>query len=166
MISFKAAPLWVTDLKDAQVLAVPAIDETVLKQVFLGVEYRGIKAHEKTQLTLERSDHEFARPPTDLPALLRTADQLLVVARQDAGEHGHLQYCACGTRFAFPFNQQHNVSVRCQRCGATLEADPHRSQQMVASDAAREQTNGVRTGLASFFREAMARGFTVYAVNV
>lgn len=127
------------------------------------VEYRGFKALERASELLETSDPAvFARSPNDLPALLRTADQLVTMARMDLGERAQVWRCTCGTRYAVPVSLVRPVSLRCDRCGNTVEMDPARSLgESTDPDPEHMRINATRTALSEFFREAMARGWPV-----
>jgi hypothetical protein len=163
MIQFRAAPMWISDLNDAQVVTLPQVAQELLRKVLMGVEYRGQTAHAKVMATLREPGSILAKPPNDLPALLRTADQLLMMARQASGEGVHIQYCSCGTRFSFPPNQQHNVLIRCHSCQRPLDAELLKYPQPLSNDPHREQINGIRISLSTFLRDAMAQSLTVYA---
>jgi hypothetical protein len=104
----------------------------------------------------------FAQPPNDLPALLRLADHLEVLAKDESGERALVWKCECGTRYAVPVSLVRPVSIRCERCGRAVE--------LVASQSLGEEAlldpfqgivNSCRRLLAEFFREAMARGWPV-----
>ncbi|MFZ5444997.1 MAG: hypothetical protein ACOZQL_33715 [Myxococcota bacterium] len=140
-------------------LAEPALIGPALE----AIEYRGYKAWERAQeLVAAESPAVFARAPNDLPALLRTADQLLTLARVDAGERAQLWRCACGARYAVPVALMRPESLRCERCGATIELDPARSiGESSLTSPKKLSVNLARTALSDFFREAMARGWPV-----
>lgn len=143
----------------------PASEVTsgMLERVLSGVEYRGYKTFERARDVLgSQAAVVFAQPPTDLPALLRTADQLLTVSHQEAGERAKVWRCECGTRYAIPTSLMRPVSIRCERCGRTLELDPNRSDgESVLIDSVQADINAARESLSIFFREAMARGWPV-----
>jgi hypothetical protein len=104
----------------------------------------------------------FARPPGDLPALLRLADQLESLARQQAGERAIVWVCECGTRYAVPVALARPVSIQCERCGRPVDLIVSRSigeEQLL--DPLPAAINARRHKLAAFFREAMARGWPV-----
>lgn len=105
----------------------------------------------------------FAQPPQDLPALLRTADQLDRLASQEAGERALVWRCTqCGTRYAVPVSLVRNVAIRCERCGETVELHANRSLgEESLLDPFVGEVNRARQSLAVFFREAMARGWPV-----
>ncbi len=104
----------------------------------------------------------FAQSPQDLPALLRLADQLETLAKQESGERALVWACECGTRYAVPISLARPVSIRCERCGRPVELAPPRSlgeEQLL--DPLQSAVNVRRQKLAAFFREAMARGWPV-----
>jgi hypothetical protein len=138
--------------------------EAPLERVLSTVEYRGESALDRARRLAEdpRGYAVYARPPNDLPALLRTADQLLLFARREAGERALVWRCECGTRFAVPAALIRPVTIRCEHCGRTVDLDPARSAGesfLAAPELA--QVNASRQALADFFREAMARGWPV-----
>ncbi len=135
----------------------------LLERAFAGVEYRGYKTLNRARDLLGSKPFAvFAQPPTDLPALLRTADQLLTVATQEAGELAKVWRCDCGTRYAVPTSLMRPVSIRCEHCGRTLELDPLRSDgESLLIDAVQADINAARESMSIFFREAMARGWPV-----
>ncbi len=141
--------------------AEPAAD--MLERAFAGVEYRGYKTLQRARELLgAKSTAVFAQPPTDLPALLRTADQLLTISRQEEGERAKVWRCECGTRYAVPTSLMRPVSIKCERCARVLELDPTRSDgESLLIDAVQADINAARESLSVFFREAMARGWPV-----
>lgn len=141
----------------------PALAEPGLVRAALErIEYRGDKALERAeQLVASGSPAVYARSPNDLPALLRTADQLLTLARVDAGEQTQVWRCTCGSRYAVPVSLVRPVSLRCERCGNTIELDPGHADESSVSDPVKARVNAARHALADFFREAMARGWPV-----
>lgn len=134
-----------------------------LKAALARVEYRGFKALERASELLEQNEPAvFARSPNDLPALLRTADQLVTMARMHAGERAQVWRCSCGARYAVPVSLVRPVSLRCDRCGNTVEMDAaHALSESTDPDPEHMRINATRTALAEFFREAMARGWPV-----
>lgn len=166
---FYSVPAWaLVDAKEKKTepyeeLVPATIDDAAVPEALSGVEYRGYKAFERAkELTSERSPAVYARAPNDLPALLRTADQLVTMARVDAGERAQLWRCTCGTRYAVPVALVRPVSLRCERCGETVELDPARAEgEENITDARKASVNAVRHSLSAFFREAMARGWPV-----
>jgi hypothetical protein len=168
---FYALPAWQLEGQAAHLEGKP--DEVELSPVdaelsvqssaLEGIEYRGEKAGERVnELLAGGSPAVFARSPNDLAALLRTADQLLMVAKVDAGEKAQLWRCTCGTRYAVPVALVRPVSLRCERCGNTVELDPTRSLgESSITDTRTAQVNSTRVALSEFFREAMARSWPV-----
>lgn len=105
----------------------------------------------------------FARSPQDLPALLRLADLLEKFAREKAGEQALVWQCECGTRYAVPVALVRQVSIRCERCSRPVDLSPGRAiAEESLIDPVQGAVNAARKGLASFFREAMARGWPVW----
>ncbi|MFO0600093.1 MAG: hypothetical protein U0228_32590 [Myxococcaceae bacterium] len=144
------------------------VDSADLEAALERVEYRGAPAWQRAvDLTKDAATAVYARSPNDLPALLRTADQLLTVARVAAGERAQVWRCTCGAPVAVPVSLVRPVSVRCERCGNTLELDPSRSEgQAQLADPKVQAANTARQALAAFFREAMARGWPVLVSRV
>ncbi len=104
----------------------------------------------------------FARPPQDLPALLRLADQLDSLAGAEAGERALVWRCECGTRYAVPVGLVREVSIKCERCSRPVELRPtHSLGEEWLLDPAQGAVNTCRKALAEFFRESMARGWPV-----
>lgn len=139
-----------------------------LQAALARVEYRGFKAHDRAlELLAAKSPAVFASSPNDLPALLRTADQLLTIAKMDAGERAQVWRCSCGTPYAVPVALVRPVSLRCDRCGNTVEMDPSRaSGEQQLADPKTTTINATRLALSTFFREAMARGWPVLVAKV
>lgn len=127
------------------------------------IEYRDTPALDRAQrLLTQENPAVYARSPNDLPALLRAADQLLAAAHRDAGERAQLWRCTCGTRYAVPVSLMRPLSLKCERCGSTVELDPDRSVgESRIADPKQASLNTVRVALSEFFREAMARGWPV-----
>ncbi|MDP1828617.1 MAG: hypothetical protein Q8L48_35450 [Archangium sp.] len=142
---------------------VPTSDPAFLEAALARVEYRGFKARERAlDLLSAKSPAVFASSPNDLPALLRTADQLLTIAKMDAGERAQVWRCHCGTPYAVPVGLVRPVSLSCERCGEVVELDPNQSLgETFAADARTATVNAARLALSEFFREAMARGWPV-----
>lgn len=174
MFRFYAVPAWqLLDEKVAKAMGATTAPEEALRPVaaepelieaaLAQVEYRGFKARERALELLSRSNPAvFASSPNDLPALLRTADQLLMIAKMDAGERAEVWRCQCGTRYAVPVALVRPVSLLCERCGHTVELDPvHSLGETSVADPRTASVNSARTGLSEFFREAMARGWPV-----
>jgi len=104
----------------------------------------------------------FARPPHDLPALLRLADQLEALATERQGERAMVWKCECGTRYAVPVTLFRPVTIRCERCGRPVELSSGRSVgEDSLLDPGEDSANRCRKELARFFRDAMARGWPV-----
>lgn len=179
MYRFHAVPRWVlardpkdkrapvpqpTDRLDPDVPAMPDAVEKGLART----EYRGAYALEHVAALLQGSKGPvvFASPPNDLPALLRTADQLLTLARQDAGEKAHVWRCDCGTHYAVPVALIRPVAIRCERCGRTVDFEIGKSiGEQNLQEMAQSHVNAYRRGLSEFFREAMARNWPVLVTN-
>ncbi len=92
-ISFYSVPAWaLVEGKDntAERLLPQRYDDNVAQQALKDIEYRGYKAWDRAvQLTEHQTPAVYAKSPADLPALLRTADQLIVRVRVDAGDEHH-----------------------------------------------------------------------------
>lgn len=164
MIRFFAAPPWELGKPTAETLEPQNIEAELVTEAFAHAEYRGERPIEKAKRVLlePKGPYIYAQPPKDLPALLRLADQLIMLARQDAGERAKVWRCECGTRYAVPVALLRPVSIKCERCGRTLELDLTASlgdDQLVEPFQGR--VNATRKGLSDFFREAMARGWPV-----
>lgn len=174
MFRFYAVPAWhLLDEKAVKAMAAVTAPEEALGPINVPpemmeaalsqVEYRGDKARDRAyELLAAKSPAVFASSPNDLPALLRTADQLIMIAKMDGGERAQLWRCQCGTGYAVPVALVRPVSLLCERCGRTVELDP--SNALGEGSAADEQTlsvNAARRALSDFFREAMARGWPV-----
>lgn len=152
----------------------PPIREAVEKALS-GAQFRDMRARDRLKSLLE-SDHAdrrgkghpagvaiFARPPDDLPALLRLADQLDSLAQTDVGERALVWKCLeCGTRYAVPVALVRRVQIPCERCGKLVSLAPeHSLGEEGLLDPFRTEVNKTRRELAGFFREAMARGWPV-----
>src|SRR4051812_1261662 len=109
----------------------------------------------------------FAQPPTDLPALLRMADQLETLARSQEGERALVWKGAeCATRYAAPVAPVRQVSILCERCQKPVDLHTGKSVgEESLLDPFQGSVNEVRRELAGFFREAMARGWPVLVSN-
>ncbi|MGO8970331.1 MAG: hypothetical protein ACLQDQ_12255 [Myxococcaceae bacterium] len=107
----------------------------------------------------------LARPPGDLPALLRTADQLESMAVDTDGERALVWKCeTCGTRYAVPVALARDVAIHCERCGQPVQLLRTRSLgEQSLMDPHHSAVNVARRALAAFFRESMARGWPVLA---
>lgn len=174
MFRFYAVPAWqLLDEKTAQAMGAvttveealkpTAVDPELMEAALAQVEYRGYQARERAlELLGGANPAVFASSPNDLPALLRTADQLLTIAKMDAGERAQLWRCQCGTRYAVPVALVRPVSLLCERCGNTVELDPsHSLGETSVADPHTATVNTARQSLSEFFREAMARGWPV-----
>jgi hypothetical protein len=173
MFRFYAVPAWQllegdkmkTRASDPQVEPlVPSLGDQSLERILGRAEYRGELAFERAQRLLRDSGTPavYARPPNDLPALLRTADQLQRIARQEAGEPAMVWRCECGARYAVPVSLSRPLSIRCDRCDRTIDLDPSTAQsEPYVSDPSHVQVNAARQALSEFFREAMSRGWPV-----
>ena len=105
----------------------------------------------------------LARPPADLPALLRTADQLESMAVDTDGERALVWKCEkCGTRYAVPVALARDVAIHCEHCGEPVQLLRTRSLgEQSLMDPHHSAVNVARRALAAFFRESMARGWPV-----
>ena len=92
-ISFYSVPAWALhENKDnpAEKLTPQRCEDGALKMALQDVEYRGFKAWDRAvELTAHESPAVYAKSPADLPALLRTADQLITLMRVNAGDEHH-----------------------------------------------------------------------------
>lgn len=141
----------------------------IMNRAMARVEYRtlGLLARVEAAVATTPGPVVFATSPNDLPALLRTADQLLTLARQEAGERAIVWRCTCSARLAVPVSLMRPVSIRCDRCGRTLDLDPRAAPpSSSASDPVTAEVNEYRQALSGFFREAMARGWPVLVSKV
>jgi len=105
----------------------------------------------------------FARPPQDLPAILRMADQLEALAAAEEGERALVWKCQrCSTRYAVPLGLVRDVSIRCERCGEPVSLRRERSTgEEALVDPLQGSVNLTRRRLAAFLRESMASGWPV-----
>jgi len=154
----------------------PYVHEAIEKAL-TGAEYRDMRARDRLLSVLGPDQPErngppgegygnsavFAQPPQDLPALLRLADQLDMLAEQETGEQALVWKCAdCSTRYAVPVALVRRVAIRCERCGHPVELHTELSLgEESLLDPSRVAVNKVRRELAGFFRDAMARGWPV-----
>lgn len=141
----------------------------IMQRAMSRVEYRTLSLLAQVEAAIARGPGPivFASSPNDLPALLRTADQLLTFARQEAGERASVWRCTCGARFAVPVSLMRPVSIRCDRCGRTLDLDPRAAPPSTSvADPITNEVNEYRQALSAFFREAMARGWPVLVTKV
>ncbi len=154
---------------------VPEVPEAI-ERALAGAEFRDVRARDRLRSLLANDKPAphgapaegwsasaiYAQPPNDLPALLRMADQLENLARQNVGERALVWRCECGTRYAVPVALVRTVSIRCERCSRTLDLLPERSEgEESLVDPFMGAVNTCRHQLAEFFREAMARGWPV-----
>ncbi|RKG85843.1 hypothetical protein [Corallococcus terminator] len=154
----------------------PPVHEAV-ERALAGAEFRDLRARDRMRALLQGDQPPalgspgkgfgpsavFAKPPQDLPALLRLADELEDMARREAGERALVWKCGqCNARYAVPVALVRQVSIRCERCGTPVELS---SQQSLGEEALIDPFQGAvntsRHELATFFREAMARGWPV-----
>lgn len=145
---------------------VPAVQEEpeVVGLALQGAEFAGERALSRARAALERGGSKavYARPPDELPALLRLADELLRLAKQQAGEPARVYLCACGTRYVVPSSVVGPSTLRCERCGRDVALEAPRSVGLDhIVDPATARVNSCRRALSEFFREAMARGWPV-----
>ncbi len=154
----------------------PPMQEAV-ERALASAEFRDVKAKDRLRSLLQGDRPPnlgspgsgfgpcavFAQPPQDLPALLRLADELDSMARREAGERALVWKCGeCNARYAVPVALVRPVSIRCERCGHAVELNPNRSLgEESLIDPFLGAVNSARHELASFFREAMARGWPV-----
>jgi hypothetical protein len=166
MYRFSSKPVWAFSepkkgepVQTYEALEAPTATAEIVARALTRIEYRT----QALLLALEPVTAEtvFFRPPNDLPALLRTADQLLTFARQEAGERASVWGCECGTRYAVPVSLMRPVSIRCERCGRTLDLDPRAAGDSHIAEPFMAEVNEYRRALSGFFREAMARGWPV-----
>lgn len=167
MLDFFAVPAWQLipgSKKEAEAPLRPnPPDPSLIAEALGGVEYRGEPALARALAALDGPTPAlYASSPNDLPALLRTADQLLGLSRRRTGERAQVWNCRCGARYAVPVVFVRPVSLPCERCGATVELDPGTS--LGVTQVADPQTHALsetRRALSEFFHEAMARGWPV-----
>ncbi|MFN0062740.1 MAG: hypothetical protein ACKVPX_09505 [Myxococcaceae bacterium] len=155
---------------------VPA-DGDVVERALFRVEYRDVRADDRVRALLGGHvpptlappgptygpSAVFATPPNDLPALLRSADQLDSYAHDASGEKAWVWQCqSCKTRYAIPVGLVRSAVIRCDRCGQPVELRTEKSLgQESLLDPLSAAVNIARRQLAAFFREAMARGWPV-----
>ena len=149
----------------------------MVDRALAGVEFRDQRARERiaqmfASETLERVGAPgpqaspaliFARPPQDLPAILRMADQLEALAAAEEGERALVWKChRCNTRYAVPLGLVRDVSIRCERCGEPVSLRRERSSgEEALVDPMQGAVNVTRRRLAAFLRESMASGWPV-----
>ncbi|MDC0714986.1 hypothetical protein POL68_41440 [Stigmatella sp. ncwal1] len=154
----------------------PPVPEAI-ERALASAEFRDIRAKDRLRSLLQGDlppalgspgegfgpSAVFAQPPQDLPALLRLADELELLARREAGERALVWKCKdCNARYAVPVSLVRPVSIRCERCGTPVELSaPHSLGEESLIDPFQGVVNTCRRELAVFFREAMARGWPV-----
>lgn len=174
MYRLRSVPAWsLTPSKDDdeaggfEPLEVPSTSTPELQEKALArVEFRTLSLLARMEQATLTSSGLLAKSPNDLPALLRTADQLLTFARQEAGESASVWRCDCGNRYAVPVSLMRPVSIRCERCGRTLDLDPSAARASSFEDPVTAEINGYRRAVSEFFKEAMARGWPVLVTKV
>ncbi len=146
----------------------------VVEHALTGAEFRDMRARDRVRsiLSSDRANDAgtsavFAQPPVDLPALLRMADQLELLARSAEGERAMVWKCSsCSTRYAVPVALVRQVAIRCERCDTPVELYLSTSiGEESLLDPFQGSVNEVRRELAGFFREAMARGWPVLVAS-
>lgn len=154
-------------------LQLPDLKEAV-ERALSGAEFRDVRARDRLRSILAAATPPggqapfpgvgvFARPPDDLPALLRLADQLDHLAKGESGERALVWRCArCQKRYAVPIVLARPVTIACEGCSAPVELHPAKSEgEEVLLDPFSGKVQEARRKLAEFFREAMARGWAV-----
>jgi hypothetical protein len=148
-------------------------EEGLVERALTGAEFRNMRARDQVRALLRSEEARladngeraavFAQPPTDLPAVLRLADQLDGLAKDEEGERALVWRCGeCMTRYAVPIHLVRPVSIRCERCGQPVELRVEKSLgEEALLDPYRANVNVCRRQLANFFRESMARGWPV-----
>lgn len=156
----------------------PAITRSpdALDRALSGAEYRDVRARDWLYSLLSSAKGPqpslgseygpasvFARPPSDLPAILRLSDQLEAVATRHQGERALVWKCHdCATRYAVPITLFRPVSIRCEKCGNPVELAEQNALGLESLlDPLEDADNRCRRELAKFLREAMARGWPV-----
>ncbi len=132
-------------------------DPTLL-EAFLRIEFRGshLSAAVEKTLAMAQVPQVFAMPPSDLPALLRTADQLVAFAKEQMHSKAKRWHCMCGARLSGAPMLIHPTTIRCAHCGRTVDIDAP-----IEAPMAGEPVAETRMKLSQFFRESMARGWPV-----
>lgn len=176
MYQFISKPAWtLVDAKKGDAapepyvaLQSPAASPEIFTKALARVEYRSgtLVSRIEEAAAGAKGQVPVFKPPNDLPALLRTADQLLTFARQQAGARASVWRCTCGTRYAVPFSLMRPVSIRCERCGNTLDLDPTAAGESRIADPITAEVNEYRKAVSALFREAMARGWPVLVSKV
>lgn len=156
--------------------------QDAIDKALYGAEFRDKRAKDRLTHLLEMAAESplprpsgcqgpaaiFARPPHDLPALLRLADQLDHLANTEAGERALVWKCqGCATRYAVPLALAQPVTIRCEKCDRPISLFAEYSMgEEALLDPSRGLVNLARRGLAGFFREAMARGWAVLVCSL
>jgi hypothetical protein len=170
LVQFYALPGWALipnkrkDAPQADPL-VPTIstEPGVVTAALDRAEFAGMRATARAELALTQGGPHavFARPPNDLPALLRLADELVRNALADQGNPARIWQCECGHRYGVPEAVLVPMSIACEKCGRQIELEPASSTVEVLQDPHQVRVNAYRGALSEFFREAMARGWPV-----
>lgn len=147
----------------------------VIQLALSGTEFRSTPALSHLKMLLAtRADYSISKPgfgkaamvaspPSDLPALLRLANTLDDKTQTDTGEKALTWQCECGTRYAVPLSLVRSVAIVCERCKKPVNLMPGSSLgEDALLDPLQGAVNHCRKQLASFFREAMARGWPVW----
>lgn len=172
MFHFYALPSWALSpapRRGAPPKADPLVPQVstepgIVSQALDGAEMAGMRAVTRAESALGEGGehHVFARPPNDLPALLRLADELLRLAHQDEGAVARVWQCDCGMRYGVPSAMLVPMSLACERCGRHIELEPDgRLGAQPELEPEQARVNAYRAALSEFFREAMARGWPV-----
>ncbi len=164
MVRFFAVPLYVVETSAGKPAAAreklepEASEPTLVSRAIERVEFRGSRLgdHVVRLLAEGKGPMVLARSPNDLPALLRTADQLRTFSIQDSQGRPQVFHCACGTAYNVPISLFRPLSIRCDRCGRVVELASTR-----LSDSRVSELSLCRDRLSDFFRESMARGWLV-----
>jgi hypothetical protein len=162
MFRFSAVPTWSLEAKKGLPVAEPLTPDvpspSVAALAVEHIEFRGAKLADAIDAALEGQERAviFARSPNDLPALLRTADQLRSLSLQATEGLPQVFHCACGAAYNVPHSLFHPLTIRCDRCSRLVELNSTR-----LSDSPVSNVSLCRDALAAFFREAMARGWVV-----
>jgi hypothetical protein len=127
-----------------------------------GTEFRGEPTSSILARLFAHGGGFFATFPGDVPAVLRLVEQLEGRAEETRGERALAWRCDCGVRYAVPLSLFLETTISCERCAKAVRLS--RSKCLGEErlfPAAEIEVNRCRTRLASFLREAMARGWTV-----
>jgi hypothetical protein len=171
LVQFYALPAWALvpprrkqDVVQADPL-VPTIatEPGVVTEALDRAEFAGMRATARAEKVLAAGGPHaiFAKPPNDLPALLRLADELVRNALQDKGNPARIWQCECGHRYGVPEAVLVPMSIACEKCGRQIELEPESSTVEELADPRQVRVNAYRAALSEFFREAMARGWPV-----